>query len=210
MNDIPTLPTPNPLADYQIATFRGAKLSNTGRALPDIWRMLRSNSALLVRFAQADSHRGNGSTRRAVLEAEEGIKPDLASIAAEDWAALCAAAGWTETGAAALSWCRDAAPEAVWAGFRATGMPPTADTAFFRAALLVRTSFLPKGLTLSSLFSASGNDFHAVCAALAVRPGSIRLDYSMAQVDQMPGFFRDFLAAPTINLISASAPVAAG
>jgi hypothetical protein len=189
------------LPAHMAATLRGARVSGGGRALPELWRALHGNTALIVRFSQSGTRRGDGSTLRMIADAEVGFTQDLMTVPADDWAALCAAAGWTETGAAALSWCKGAVPQVVWQAFRATGQMPAADAAFLRAARLMRPDHLPKGLTLSTLFAAAGQDIHAVCLALAARPGLTRLDYSPAELATAPQGLRDFLAAPAIGLL---------
>ncbi|MFM2391813.1 MAG: hypothetical protein RLZZ437_3368 [Pseudomonadota bacterium] len=201
-----TTPERTTLAPHQASTLRGARLSKAGQSLPDLWRMLHGNTALIVRFASADTSRGNGSTLRAVATAETGIKQDLTSVPAVDWANLCAAAGWTETGAAALSWCKDVEADVVWAAFAATGCLPVADAAFLRAVRLVRPELLPSGLTLSALFAASQGNYFAVCAAFGARPGTVRIDYGPDQMAAAPPFFLAFLASPQIGALPASTP----
>ncbi|MBL3561513.1 hypothetical protein [Rhodovulum sulfidophilum] len=76
-------------------SLANAILSEGGQSLPDLWRILHSNTDLWVRFAAINGAKDEGSTLRTVAQAEEALRKELMSVEAIAWQALCAAAGWT-------------------------------------------------------------------------------------------------------------------
>jgi len=126
--------------------------------------------------------------------------PQFKSIDAKQWTNLCSAAGWTETGAALLSWCSGAQASDVWEGFSHASSELSADPVFLRAARLVQSDFLPAGNTLSAVVSNAQGNYYALCAALVARRGSIILDYPASEVAEMPEPFRNFLVHPMVAM----------
>lgn len=179
------------------AAYRGALLSSSGHSLAAIWRTFHDNTYLILRFAHADTSRGDGSTMRTIADAESQLLRMMDEIAAADWIRFCTGAGWTETGAALLSWCKDARGEDVWRGFAHAGEWPVADEVFERAARLVKPKALPTGLTLSAVVASANGSHHAICAALVARRGTIRIDYPPAQIAQMPEVLQHYVASNT-------------
>lgn len=187
----------------------GAVLSAGGRSMPDLWRIFHSNTTMLIRFSSLEVADGMQAADKMVADAEHQLCQELASIPAKDWIALCTASGWTLTGAAALSWCKDATDYQLWDLFRKALPVPEANPAFIRATRLINPALLPQGKRLSDMFYSAKNDSYAVCAACVVNASTVLVDYPPEQIKQLAYFLPPFLNALGIDCF-ANVPLPTG
>ena len=117
------------------------------------------------------------------------------------WSSLCSAAGWTVYGAVALSWCKDARLEDVWAGWLASGFPLKPLPEFERPARFLNPDLVPqvKCLTeIATLYNGKypGNPemYHlAVSATIAAQKAPLEFDFQPEQLKGIPPQIAAFL-----------------
>ena len=76
---------------------------------------------------------------------------NLSKLSAANWSSLCSAAGWTVYGAVALSWCKDAKLEDVWAGWLTSGFPLKPLPEHERPARFLNPALLPEVKTAEGI-----------------------------------------------------------
>ena len=178
----------------------GAILSTSGQSLPDLWRILHSNANLCARFVKNGQASRKASISELIGDAEATIRKELQSVAASSWERLCEAAGWTQIGAATLSWCSDATAEQVWRAWEETTMPMPADDVFFIAAKSMNETFLFDGSTLSSFLPLFFTERIRAYVSLAARSEQILMDCTSNDLHAMPRDFLDFLSHSDVRL----------
>lgn len=179
----------------------GAILSKAGQSMPDLWRIQHSNANLVARFVRTGQPQRAAGISALVGEAETTIQRELQSIPATSWERLCEAAGWTQVGAASLSWCDGASDEQVWRAWEnATPSTPGGD-AFFIAAKSMNGKFLLEDETLSAFVPHLLTDKMKVYVSLAARSEQVLMDCSPAALLAFPKDFQDFLSHRDIKLV---------
>ncbi len=179
----------------------GAILSTGGQSLPDLWRILHSNANLCARFVKGGQGQRKASISELIGDAEITIRRELQSIAAPSWERLCEAAGWTQIGAATLSWCNGASAEQVWRAWNKARVSLPADDVFFIAAQSMNEIFLFDGQTLSSFLPLFLTERAKGYVSLAARSAQILMDCTPNQLHLMPREFQDFLSHPDIQFV---------
>ncbi|WP_142084843.1 hypothetical protein [Roseinatronobacter monicus] len=121
-----------------------------------------------------------------IADSEAELAADLASVAVQDWENLCAAAGWTATGAAALSWCQGATLPQVLDGWLASGFPLKPLPEYERPARFINPALLRQTRSLSALVEAAQPNAFALCVMIAHSPEPLDFDMSLEALQSVP------------------------
>ncbi|MGH1368591.1 MAG: hypothetical protein ACRBCL_08230 [Maritimibacter sp.] len=97
--------------------YSGAHQHIDGKPLADVWRYLHENFLTWLKIPPGPLQ----TEDRLQFDASDAkLYKSLQDTSASQWMALCQGIGWTTVGAIALSWCKDASVEYVWAAWRET------------------------------------------------------------------------------------------
>ncbi|SIS67063.1 hypothetical protein [Paracoccus saliphilus] len=185
--------------------LKGAVLSESGKSLPDLWRIVHANASIAVRFTMNSNERRKESINKMLSEAETTLMRELQSVPAESWGRLCEASGWTQIGASFLSWCSEATEQKIWYGWEKACTSLSPDPVFLIAARLNNPKFLLSERRLSSALTDEHINYIQLCVSIAARPGSIKMDCSLEQLNSLPDAFLKFLSHPKIGLMQPEA-----
>lgn len=169
--------------------FSGAKY--LGKAtLVEVWGKLHRNA---VAWAHTFGDASLLGEVREVERSAQQLVQQFKDLPADEWHALCSAAGPTVYGAVALSWCRDAEIAQVWDIWRASGFPLKPLPEFERPARLINPEHIPKTNSLAEIAEIAGNNNLPICAMIAALEGPLDFDVAQDMLRNAPPQVASFL-----------------
>jgi hypothetical protein len=176
----------------KIDSYLGAIRPKDDLTLPYVWVSLHMSAE--VHTKNCDNERFSGELKN-LFQSDLFLLNTLKAIDSDRWSSLCSSAGWTSSGAMALSWCRGATLKDVGRGLASAGAVPSLGPSFQRLASLVNPAILPQPLTLKSLTAACDNEFQAFCLMLADPDRDVTWDLSLDTLQEAPAIVTPFLLA---------------
>ncbi|MGH1331703.1 MAG: hypothetical protein ACRBBK_12540 [Paracoccaceae bacterium] len=176
--------------------YGGAHLHKDDKPLVDVWKVLHENYLTWLKIPPGPLQ----TEDRLRFDASDAkLFKSLQDTSASQWMALCQGIGWTTVGAIAVSWCKDASVEDVWAAWTASNsvFVPTVEQR--RPAWFLNPNVGPQTNSLQMITSFANGQGTAICILISALRGPLLLDMEYEDLKGAPANIASFLKAACLE-----------